>query len=157
MCPIRPIEPMSHPSFLAAPTLPLDLEVWNSWIDQGRAEERHRAAVRLKAVKWVSGFILLSCALFWPLGERSATFVRFAVSGGALVVMLRAFREGHPASLVSFAALAILFNPIVPVFHFGGEWSRSLMIAAAIPFLGSLGWRRGRVNSAGTGGSRHDI
>lgn len=140
-----PIEAMPNHGFTSGPRTPLNLKVWNSWADQGRAAEHRRAATRLKAVKFLSGFLVLLSCFWWPMAEPYASFVRFAVSAGSLVVMLRAFREGHTAAPVFFAAMALLFNPIIPVFPFAGEWMRWLMIASAIPFFAALGWRKGTV------------
>lgn len=136
---------MSHPAHQNPSPYPLDETVWASWLAHGNAEERHRGQVRLKAVKWFSGVVLLATAMIWPMPDLYATIVRFIVSAGALVVMLRAFREGHHPSMIFFGALALLFNPVLPVFVFDGEGQRSLVIASAIPFLASLGWRMGRL------------
>lgn len=136
---------MPHPAPHFPSPHPLDESVWTAWLAHGNAEERHRGQVRLKAVKWFSGAVLLATAMIWPLPDPYATIVRFTVSAGALVVMLRAFREGHHPSMIFFGALALLFNPILPVFVFAGEGPRSLIIASAIPFLASLGWRLGRL------------
>jgi low affinity Fe/Cu permease len=40
-----------------------------------------------------------------------------------------------------FAALALLYNPVAPVFSFSGTWQRALVVATAIPFVTSLAWR----------------
>lgn len=46
---------------------------------------------------------------------------------------------------VLFAALALLYNPVAPVFSFSGDWQRALLIASAIPFGVSLTWRKQRL------------
>jgi hypothetical protein len=37
-----------------------------------------------------------------------------------------------------FAAIGLLFNPLVPVFPFGGEWGRLLVLLTLVPFAVSL-------------------
>lgn len=143
--PIPPIEVGPDTGFVSPAVLPLDQRVWDSWVHQGQAEERRRAVIWRKAVTLACGLLLLGCSAWWPMGEPFASAVRFLVSGGALVIALRAYREGHVVAPLFFAAMAILFNPVIPLFPLAGEWSRSLMIGSAIPFFAALGWRSGPV------------
>lgn len=124
---------------------PLDQRAWNSWVHRGQTAERRRAGVWRKAVKLGCGLLLLLCSAWWPIGEPSAAAVRFLVSGGALVIALRAYREGHTLAPLFFAGMVILFNPVIPLFPLAGEWSRSMMIGSSIPFFAALGWRNGSV------------
>jgi len=50
-----------------------------------------------------------------------------------------AFQSGlHYASAAVFAAVALLYNPVAPVFSFSGDWPRALVLASALPFVASL-------------------
>ena len=41
----------------------------------------------------------------------------------------------------TFAALALIYNPVAPVFSFTGNWQRALLVASGIPFVTSLARR----------------
>ena len=70
--------------------------------------------------------------------------VRFIVAGGAIVVMFHAFHARDYAFAAVFGALALLYNPVAPVFSFSGDWQRALVVASAVPFFASLAWRDAR-------------
>ena len=63
---------------------------------------------------------------------------RFIVAAGAIVVMFHAFHTGHHVLAAALAAVALLYNPVVPVFSFSGDWPRALVVASAVPFVASL-------------------
>jgi len=68
--------------------------------------------------------------------------VRFIVAAGATVVMFQAFDARHYAVAAVFGALALLYNPVVPVFSFSGGGQRALVVASVAPFVLSLVWRK---------------
>jgi hypothetical protein len=123
---------------------PLDPAVWDAWIAKGRAEDQRSCAARIKVVTWISMAGLLIAAGLWSRLAPFEVVVRFLVTGGALVVMFEAFRVRHYALVVVFAVLALLYNPLVPVFDFSGEWQRAVVAASAIPFVATLAWRKGK-------------
>ena len=123
---------------------PLDEAVWQAWVEKGRAQERRSSAARLKAVKWVSLAGLLAVAGLWSHLAPYDVVVRFVVAAGAIVVMLHAIHGGHYAFAALFAALALLYNPLAPVFSFSGDWQRALVVASAAPFVASLASRNVR-------------
>ena len=71
--------------------------------------------------------------------------LRFLVVAAAVAVMLQTLRTRRYLSAALFAALAVLFNPIAPVFGFSGDWQRALLLASAAPFVASLAWRNLKV------------
>jgi hypothetical protein len=75
----------------------------------------------MTAVKSVSIVALLAAAGLWPHGMPYEVVVRFVVAAGALL-----------------AVLALLYDPVVPVFSFSGDWQRGLVVASALPFVVSF-------------------
>ena len=120
------------------PSKRLDEAVWQAWLKKGRARDRRNSAVRLTAVKWVSLTGLLVVAGLWTHLAPYDVAARFIVAAGAIVVMFHAFHTGHHVLAAALAAVALLYNPVVPVFSFSGDWPRALVVASAIPFVASL-------------------
>jgi hypothetical protein len=119
----------------------LDEAVWQAWLEKGRAQDARSRAARAKAVKWVSIAALLAAAGFWPHPSPYDVMVRFIVAGGALVVMFHAIHAKQYIFAAVCAALALLYNPVVPVFSFSGGWQRAVVLASAVPFVVSLAAR----------------
>lgn len=123
---------------------PLDEAVWQAWMVKGREQDRRSSAARVKAVKWVSAAALLVAAGLWSHLRPYEVVVRFIVAAGAIVVMFQAFHARHYAFAAVFGALALLYNPVAPVFSFSGDWQRVVVFASAVPFVASLVWRNVR-------------
>jgi hypothetical protein len=87
---------------------------------------------------------LLAAAVMCSYVTPYDVMVRFVVAAGAIIVMLQAFHTRNYADVIVFGALALLYNPAVPVFNFTGGWQRSAMAASAVPFVASLGWHNVR-------------
>jgi hypothetical protein len=126
---------------------PPDEAVWQRWVLKGRAQEERGRAAWMKAAKWLSlaGLLLGAAAGFWSHLTPYEIIVRFLVAAGAAALMFQAFQTRHYAFAVVFGALALLYNPVAPVFSFSGEWQRALVVATAIPFVASLTWRNARL------------
>jgi len=125
------------------PTKPLDEAVWQAWVAKGKAQERRSGAAHTKVVRWVSIAGLLAAAGLWSLAPYEVV-IRFIVAAGATVVMFQAFQARHYAVAAVFGALALLYNPVVPVFSFSGDWSRAMVAASAIPFVATLTGRKNK-------------
>ena len=121
---------------------PLDDTVWQAWVAKGRAQDRRRGSRYLKSVKWASIAGLLLGAGLWSHPVSYDVVLRFIVAAGALVVMFHSFRSREYAFAAVFGALALLYNPVVSVFGFSGEWQRALVLTSAVPFVASLAWRK---------------
>jgi hypothetical protein len=117
---------------------PLDEAVWQAWVKKGRARDRRNNAVTIKAVKWVSLAGLLAVAGQWSHSTPYEVVIRFVVAGGSIVLMLQALDTRHHAFSALFGALALLYNPVAPLFSFSGDWQRLVVLASAVPFLASL-------------------
>lgn len=120
------------------PSKQLDEAVWQAWVEKGRARDRRNSAARLMAVNWVSLAGLLVVAGLWSHLAPYDVVARFILAAGAIVVMSHAIHEEQYALAVMFAAVALLYNPVVPVFSFSGDWLRAVVLVSAMPFVASL-------------------
>src|SRR5947209_2792000 len=100
---------------------PLNETVWRAWLNKNLLEEGQRAAARIKAVKWACIGVLLATAVvssyvFPPFVSTYQTAVRFAIGLGAIVIMFESLRTRQYAFTALFAAVVLLFNPVLPIF-----------------------------------------
>ena len=120
---------------------PLDEAVWQAWIAKGRARDSKGRETRMKVLKWGSIVALLAVAALWSQVVSYEILIRFVLAAAAVGMMFEAFNKRQYALLAVFAALAVLYNPVAPVFGFSGNWQRAFVVASAIPFVTSLAWR----------------
>jgi len=123
----------------------LDEAVWRAWVARNREQDRRGSDSRMKALKWASILGLFAAA---ALGSQLAPYdvaVRFIVMAGGIAAMFQAQRARRYASVAVFAAIAALYNPVMPVFTFSGAWQHALLAASALPFIASLTWRNARL------------
>jgi len=76
-------------------------------------------------MKWVSISALVLAVLFRP-SSGYQTLLQFVVCVGAVLVVLQAGRTGRYAWAAGFSAIALLYNPIVPL-----ALSRNLLLVLA--------------------------
>lgn len=137
---------MNAQNVLVTPeTKPLDEARWQAWVAKGREQDLRAKDARLAALKWISILGLLAAAILWSEAEPYQTVIRFIVTGGAIAVMVRALQDGRLPFAAVFTMLAIVFNPVVPIFQFSGVWQRALLVASAAPFVASLAWSEPRL------------
>jgi len=123
------------------PVKPLDEAVWQAWKAKGRAQDRHRREARIKALKWGSIVALLAVAALWSQLASYELVIRCVLAAAAVGTMFETFNKRQYALGAVFAGLALLYNPVAPVFNFSGNWQRALVLASAIPFVISLATR----------------
>jgi len=123
------------------PAKPLDEVVWQAWLAKGREQDQHDGATRIKAVKWISIAGLLAAAGLWSQLPPYEAALRFLVTLGAIALTVHAFDTRRYIFAGVFGALALLYNPAVPVFGLSGNWQHALVLASTIPFAVSLTWR----------------
>jgi hypothetical protein len=139
------VESVKSQSAWAPPaTRPLDEAVWRAWVAKGREQDRRSTAAQIRAVKWASITALLAAAGIWSNLVPFEAVVRFLVTASAMVVMFQAFQAQHYAGAAMFGALAMIYNPLAPVFSFSGDWQRAVVVASAVPFVVSLAWPNGK-------------
>jgi hypothetical protein len=139
------------PASLAHSSKPLDETVWHAWLNKNLIQERQRSAARIKAVKWACIGVLMATAavssyVFSPYVSAYQAVVRFAIALGAIVMMFESLRTRQYAFTGLFAAVVLLFNPVVPIFTFAGNWA--ILLAAVLPFVASLAWMKERTERA---------
>lgn len=113
---------------------------WQAWVEKGRARERQNNARGLVAVKCLGLAALLAVAAVWSSVTPFEIVVRFAVAFGAIILLFQSLKQERYVWAVAFAALAVIYNPVSPLFAFSGEWQRAVVIASACPFAASLVW-----------------
>ena len=94
-----------------------------------------------KVMKWITMAALLAAAMLWRSAVNSQLpqfLLGFVVCFGAGVVVMQATQAKKYVWAGGFATIALLFNPLVPVFPFNGEWGRWLVLLAIVPFAVSL-------------------
>ena len=97
----------------------------------------------VRTIKWASIIGLLVLGGLWSRVTPFEVVARFIVAAGAIIVMARSLLARHYAVLTVSGALALLYNPLAPVFELSGGWPRAVFVAGAVPFLASLIWRDG--------------
>jgi hypothetical protein len=123
------------------PVKPLDEAVWQTWVAKGRARDRQGRETRIKALKWASIVALLAVAGLWSQLMSYEIVIRCVMASAAAGMMLETFNKRQYALGTIFGGLALLYNPVAPVFSFSGNWQRAMVVASAIPFVISLAWR----------------
>ncbi len=123
------------------PVKPLDEAVWEAWKAKGRAQDRKGRETRIKALKWGSILALLAVTGLWSHVTSFDIVIRCLLAAGAVSVMFEAFNKRQYALGAVFAGLALLYNPVAPVFDFSGNWQRALVVLSAVPFAASLARR----------------
>lgn len=96
-------------------------------------------------MKWISLAGLFAALGMWSELTPYEIVVRFVVAAGAIIVMLQAFHARRYTFAAVFGTVALLFNPVAPVFSFSGDWQRALLMASGVPFVVSLAWRNPRL------------
>jgi hypothetical protein len=127
----------------------LDEVRWEAWIAKGRAQERYGSALRLKAAKLVALAALMAVAAVWSNPTPLDIVLRFIVAAAAIAMVLHELDARQYAFAAAFCALALLYNPIAPVFSFSGGWQRAVLVASAIPFILAMVWHRPRLEPSG--------
>ena len=120
---------------------PLDEAVWHAWLAKNAEQERRGSMARARAVKWIFIVGLLALAALWSYVTPYEVVIKFVVAAGATVVMVQALHKRQYAFAAVFGAIALFYNPLVPIFSFSGEWQRALVAATATPFIASLATR----------------
>ena len=119
---------------------PLDEGRWQAWLAKGRDRERRGRLRANNAVRWGSMAALLVGAV---LGVQLAPYevvARFAITAGAVAMMVHTVRERQFAFAAAFGIIAALFNPVAPLVSFSAGWERAFAAASTIPFIAPHLW-----------------
>lgn len=124
------------------PTQPLDEARWQAWVQKGLARDRRSSATRLMVIKGISIVTLLVWVTLLFNAANYEVALQSIVTAGAIFVMRQAIQVRAFAFAAMFGALALLYNPVVPLVHSFGGWQRAAMAASTIPFVLSPVWGR---------------
>jgi hypothetical protein len=91
-----------------------------------------------QVTKWISIAALLFAIVFWNSGANYQLELDLVVSIAAAVVLIQAVQAKKYRWAAGFLAIALLFNPAVPVFRLAGGFSLSLVVLSIAPFAISL-------------------
>ena len=120
----------------------MDESVWQAWVAKGHAADKSKRAKLSASIRYVVIAVLLLAAA--GVGSNSASqdvIVRFIVAAGALFIALHAFRSAAYAVAIVFGLIALLYNPIAPMFELTGDWQRVTVLGTAVLFMISFYWR----------------
>lgn len=113
------------PAWESRPVKPLDEAVWQAWKAKGRDRDRKDREIRITALKWCSIVALLAVAALWSQLTPYEIVIRCVLAAAAARMMFEAFSKRRHAVGTVFAGLALLYNPVSPVFGFSGNWQRA--------------------------------
>jgi hypothetical protein len=133
------------PAWESPAVKPLDEAIWQAWKAKGRAQDRQRRETSIRALKWGSIVALVVVAVLWSQLTSYGIWIGCVLAAASVGMMVEAFKKRQYAFGVVFAGLALLYNPVAPMFDFAGTWQRALVVASAIPFVSSLTWRDRKV------------
>ena len=91
-----------------------------------------------RMVKWFAIAALLALAVLWRSSDSRTLIAGFVVCAGAIVAMLQATRVRKYGWILAFLAIAVLFNPLVPMVFSRGCFL-TLYVGCLATFLLSLG------------------
>lgn len=94
--------------------------------------------MQTKVMKCVSIAALLLAAIFWSVAPDYQVELDWVVCAGAAFVLIQAFQAKKYPWAAGFLALALLFNPVLPIFPLAGALSLSLVLLAVAPFAISM-------------------
>ncbi|PYT35860.1 MAG: hypothetical protein DMG58_01025 [Acidobacteria bacterium] len=89
----------------------------------------------LKTMKWGSIVGLLLAAISWNAGANYRLLLDLVVSVGAIVVVRHAIRARQYFWASAFVGMALLLNPIVPVFTPAGNLMLLLFLVGMSPVV----------------------
>ena len=118
----------------------LDEPEWQEWAVESAPGIWGRSAV-MRAGKWASIGGLLALGGLWSRLTPFEVVARCIVDAGAIIVMAGFLMERRYALVAISGSLAVLYNPLAPVFNLSGGWQRAALVGCATPFLASVIWR----------------
>lgn len=127
-----------QPTWVTPDTQPLNQAMWRAWEAKGHYQDREANRAQSKAVYWLAIVALVAAALLWSNLPPYEVVVRFAVCIGALAAAFQSYRRRRYVMVGVFALLVGLFNPVLPLLTFTGEWQRVVVLLSILPFGLSL-------------------
>jgi hypothetical protein len=94
--------------------------------------------VYTQMMKWVSIAALLVAVAFWNSAANYQAGLNLVVSVAAALVLIQAFQVRKYRWAACFLAIALLFNPAVPIVRLAGSVGFALAVLSIAPFAISL-------------------
>ena len=94
-----------------------------------------RLQLLAQTMKWGSAVGLLLLATSWHAGENYRLLLDLVVSVGAIVVVTQAVRAKQYVWASGFVGMAVILNPIVPVFTPAGNLMLLLFLVVLSPIV----------------------
>ena len=91
-----------------------------------------------QVMKWVSIVALLLAVVFWNSAAFYQVELNLVVTIAAAVVVIQAIQRKKYPWAAGFFAIALLFNPAVPIFRLAGAVGFSLVVLSIATFGISL-------------------
>lgn len=111
---------------------------WHDWQERNRLQDLRGVALRGKLTKYASIAVLLLAVVFWGRAADYQAVLGFVVCAGAVRVAFLAAAVGRHDWASLFAGIALLYNPLYPLFALTGRLEFLLVIASAGAFAASL-------------------
>jgi hypothetical protein len=86
----------------------------------------------VKSILQICAVLLLIAIAPLPIGYY--TFLRIAVTIGAVMVVITERRRGLSGWVIAFGTIAIVFNPLIPVYLYNKQWWMPVDLSAALIF-----------------------
>jgi hypothetical protein len=124
---------------------------WDAWRERNRLQDLRGMAFRAKLTTSASVVVLLLAAVFWSRAADYQAMLGFMVCAGAIRVAFLAAAAERPDWASLFVGIALLYNPIFPMFPLAGHAAFFLVIASITAFAASLFLLKPRLTPAVAG------
>lgn len=91
-----------------------------------------------RVMSWVCIATLLLTVLFWKYGGNSRLEVDLVVCIAAGLVVAQALQAKKYRWAAGFLGIALIFNPLVPVFRLAGSTGLDIVVFSIVPFVMAL-------------------
>lgn len=111
---------------------------WGRWQAKNRRQDIADETLHAKLIKYASITVLLVAIAGWSYAADYHILVRFAVCACAVRIALLAIAARQYSWTAVFAGMALLYNPLFPVFALSGRTDLLIVAASIAPFVASL-------------------
>jgi len=111
---------------------------WYDWQERNRLQDLRGVASRAKLTKYASIAVLLLAVVFWQRAADYQAVLGFVVCASAVRVAFLAAGVGRHDWASLFVGIAVLYNPIFPLFALSGRLEFFLVLASVAAFAASL-------------------
>ena len=95
----------------------------------------------MKSLLLICSVLLLIGLANLPIGYY--TILRIAVTIGSIAVVLKEYEKGFSFRIIVFGLIAVLFNPIIPVyFHDKGVWMPFDLLVAILFIIRAFSYNK---------------